>query len=196
IRGNTCCCLSKPLLIMKLTLLLLTVTFMQVSAATYAQKVTLKAQQATLKEIFGQIQAQTSYDFLYNSEDLKLARPVTVNVNNATLTEVLLICFKNQPLSYAIDNTTIIITKKPLANFQNAPPKKVITGKVTDSKGVTLPGVTVREKGGTAATVTDGNGHYKITVSNESATLVFTFIGFTTKEMLINGKENIDIALE
>src|ERR1700712_4238904 len=106
------CRLYKPLLIMKLTLILLTATFLQVSAATYAQKVTLKGKKVTLKEVFGKIQAQTSYDFLYNAEDLKLAKTVTVDLQNTSLKEALDVCFANQPLTYAIENTTILITKK------------------------------------------------------------------------------------
>jgi lipopolysaccharide export LptBFGC system permease protein LptF len=62
--------LYKPVLIMKLTLILLTATFLQVTAATYAQKVTIKVKQATLKEVFEEIRNQTNYDFLYNSDDI------------------------------------------------------------------------------------------------------------------------------
>src|ERR1700733_9726421 len=83
------CCLYKLLLIMKLTLILLTATFLQVSAATYAQKVTLNVKKATIREVFAKIQAQTSYDFLYNADDLKLAKPVTINLENTTLKQVL-----------------------------------------------------------------------------------------------------------
>jgi lipopolysaccharide export LptBFGC system permease protein LptF len=81
--------LYKPVLIMKLTLILLTVTFLQVSAATYAQKVTIKVKQTTLKEVFEEIRNQTNYDFLYNSDDIKQAKPVTVELNNATINQVM-----------------------------------------------------------------------------------------------------------
>ena len=73
------------LLVMKLTLLLLTATFLQVSAATYAQKVTLKVKKATIKEVFEKIQAQTNYDFLYNAEDLKGAHNVTLKLDDMPL---------------------------------------------------------------------------------------------------------------
>jgi hypothetical protein len=64
--GRRPCRIYKTLLIMKFTLILLMVTFLQVSAATYAQKVTLKVKNATIRDVFTKIQAQTSYDFLYN----------------------------------------------------------------------------------------------------------------------------------
>ena len=104
----------KHLLVMKLTLLLLTATFLQVSAATYAQRVTLKVKKATIKEVFEKIQAQTNYDFLYNAEDLKGAHFVTLKLDDMPLKQALDICFSDQPLAYSITNTSILITKKTL----------------------------------------------------------------------------------
>lgn len=73
---------------------------------------------------------------------------------------------------------------------------KTITGTVTaqQDKG-TLPGVSVRVKGGQGGTVTDGNGRYSINVPDNNATLVFSFIGFTTKEVPVAGQTVIDVAL-
>lgn len=185
--------LYKPVLIMKLTLILLTVTFLQVSAATYAQKVTLKVKQATLKEVFEQIRNQTNYDFLYNSDDIKLAKPVTVDLTNASITQVMDQCLSNQSLTYTIDNKTILIRKKTAAE-SNAPKK--IGGKVIDSKGLPLPGVTVKQKGAAAAAITDLNGNYTINVTEANATLVFTFVGFRSKEVAVNGRSEVNVTLE
>ncbi|WP_413666617.1 TonB-dependent receptor [Mucilaginibacter sp. Mucisp86] len=178
---------------MKLTLILLTVTFLQVSAATYAQKVTLKVKQTTLKEVFEEIRNQTNYDFLYNSEDIKLAKPVTVDLTNATINQVMDLCLSNQSLTYTIDNKTILIRKKTAAE-SNAPKK--ISGKVVDSKGLPLPGVTVKQKGSAAAAITDLNGNYAINVTDANATLVFSFVGFRTKEIALNGRSEVSITLE
>jgi TonB-linked SusC/RagA family outer membrane protein len=185
--------LYKPVLIMKLTLILLTVTFLQVSAATYAQKVTLKVKQTTLKEVFEEIRNQTNYDFLYNSEDLKLAKSVTVDLSNVTITQAMDLCLSNQLLTYTIDDKTILIRKKNGA--ESNVPKKV-TGKVVDSKGLPLPGVTIRQKGATAMAVTDINGNYTINVTEANATLVFTFVGFRTKEVPLNGRSEASVTLE
>lgn len=188
--------LYKPVLIMKLTLILLTATFLQVTAATYAQKVTLKVEKGNLKEVFEQIQNQTGYDFLYNSDDLKIARPVNLDLKNVTLKQALDICFKNQLLTYVIEDKTILISKKAISpdNKLNIP-KKII-GKVTDSKGLPLPGVTIKEKGTKAAVITDNNGYYVINVADDNATLVFSFIGFVTKEVQLNGKAELNVFLE
>ncbi|WP_432714835.1 hypothetical protein, partial [Pedobacter sp.] len=65
---------------MKLIILLLTTAIMQVSASTFAQKVTLSKKNAPLSEIFNEIRIQTGYDFLYNNKLLSSAHPVTIHV--------------------------------------------------------------------------------------------------------------------
>jgi len=69
-----------------------------------------------------------------------------------------------------------------------------VSGKVTDSKGETLPGVTIVEKGTPNGTITSVDGTYTITVSAK-ATLVFSFVGMKTKEKAVNGEETIDVQL-
>lgn len=70
-------------------------------------------------------------------------------------------------------------------------PERIITGKVTASDdGSPLPGVNVVLKGTTAAVVTNASGRYAIAVPPAGGTLVFSFIGFTTREVPI-GKENV-----
>lgn len=74
--------------------------------------------------------------------------------------------------------------------------QKTITGKVTDANnGTTLPGVNVVVKGTTTGTVTDMNGAYSLKVAANAQTLVFSFIGYTTKEEAIGTKTTIDISL-
>ena len=71
-----------------------------------------------------------------------------------------------------------------------------VSGRVTDaSDGSTLPGVTVMVKGTTQGTVTDANGRYEITTTPD-ATLVYSFIGMTTREMAVGGRTVINVALE
>jgi TonB-linked SusC/RagA family outer membrane protein len=71
----------------------------------------------------------------------------------------------------------------------------LITGTVTDAEGEPLPGVAVIIKGTTQGTATDANGAYSLPVQNENATLVFSYIGFTTQEMVVGNKRRINITL-
>ncbi|MEA2043706.1 MAG: carboxypeptidase-like regulatory domain-containing protein [Bacteroidota bacterium] len=73
--------------------------------------------------------------------------------------------------------------------------QKTITGLVTDgSTGSPLPGVTIKVKNTSNGTVTSSNGKYSISVSDDAATLVFSFIGFETEEKSISGT-TINVAL-
>ncbi|GAA0526084.1 SusC/RagA family TonB-linked outer membrane protein [Chitinophaga japonensis] len=72
----------------------------------------------------------------------------------------------------------------------------VIQGNVTDAKGGTpLPGVTVAVKGTASGTQTDGQGHYRLQVSDPQGKLVFSFIGYASQEVAINGRTTIDVQL-
>ena len=76
---------------------------------------------------------------------------------------------------------------------------QTVTGTVTSSSDASaLPGVSVLLKGSTIGTTTDSDGHFTIQVpeDDKSATLVFSFIGFATQEVLVSGKTTIDVPLE
>jgi TonB-dependent starch-binding outer membrane protein SusC len=71
-----------------------------------------------------------------------------------------------------------------------------VTGKVTDSgDGTPLPGVNVLVKGTSSGATTDAEGAYALNVDGDQATLVFSFIGFTSQEVAVNNRAVIDVAL-
>ena len=69
-----------------------------------------------------------------------------------------------------------------------------VQGTVTDEKGESVIGATVKEKGGQGGTVTDIDGRYTLTVSPQS-TLVITCIGFEAVESAVNGRTQIDVIM-
>ncbi|SDP76390.1 TonB-linked outer membrane protein, SusC/RagA family [Mucilaginibacter sp. OK268] len=193
---------KRILLRMKLIVLLVFTTFIQVSASTYAQNVTLNEHNASLAKVFSKIKEQTGYLFLYNQEWIAMARKVDIVVNKAPLEEVLNACFSNQPLTYAIVNKTIVLklkenyATKPVQTAVTAPPVSFpIKGTVNDEKGKPLPGVSVSVKGTKTGTQTDINGTYALNVPDAGGILVFTFIGYERQEVKIGSKTIIDIGL-
>jgi hypothetical protein len=66
----------------------------------------------SIDKVFREIGKQTGYGFLYTKKMLQDAPKVDINVKNASLNEVLKYCLKDQSLDYAIENNTIIITRK------------------------------------------------------------------------------------
>ncbi len=72
-----------------------------------------------------------------------------------------------------------------------------VTGKVTSSDdGNALPGVNVYVKGTQTGTITDVEGKYSLTLTDENGTLAFSYIGFSTQEISIDGRTNIDVVLQ
>lgn len=70
-----------------------------------------------------------------------------------------------------------------------------VSGKVTSEKGEAIPGVSVLEKGTSNGTVTDTDGKYTFSVTDENATLVFSFIGYSNQEISLNGRATIDVTM-
>ncbi|RYF78478.1 MAG: TonB-dependent receptor [Cytophagaceae bacterium] len=71
----------------------------------------------------------------------------------------------------------------------------VVTGKVTDEKGGDLPGVSVVVKGTTQGTTTDGTGNFRITAPNAQAVLVFSFVGYSRKEVVVGTQTTMTVAM-
>lgn len=192
---NGPCLLPNFFLKMKLTCILLLLTFMQIRAATYAQKVSINAENASLSEVITQIVKQTGFNFFYNNVSLEGVKPITIKTTNEDLARVLDRCFVGQPLTYAIKNKAVLITRK-IEKVSNVLSDRKISGKVTDDHGQPLPGVGIRVKNGTVATTSDASGNYAISVPDNAAVLVFSFIGFETREVTIGAESTLNISLK
>lgn len=195
--------LFKSLLIMKLVIILLTATFLQAAAGGYAQRVTINVKNASIEQVFDRIQQQTGYDFLYNNAHLKDVKPVSLSFRNAELLTVLEACFAGQPLDYQIENTTILVRKKPaprsdksIAEAEPEVQDREVTGRVTNTRGEPLEGVTVTVKGTTVASTTNTLGYYRIAVPQEGKVLVFTSVGYTALESPVGASNTINVVLE
>lgn len=183
---------------MKLLMFLLTVTCLQVSAIGYSQDITLVENNAPLKRIFEDIYKQTGYQFVYSNDLMCQANTVSINVRHEPVKKVLADCLKDQPFTYKMIGNAIILKKK--TENQNKPLQEEvllpikISGKVTDSIGNPLIGVTVKAKEGDAGTVTDAHGNYSLTVPDD-AVLVVSYVGYRPKEVSVNGRKTVDIVL-
>lgn len=72
----------------------------------------------------------------------------------------------------------------------------IISGTVTDEGGQTFPGVNIVVKGTSSGTTTDVNGKYTLSVEDNNAILVFSFVGYKTQEIALAGRSAIDLAME
>ncbi|UOE47503.1 TonB-dependent receptor [Mucilaginibacter sp. SMC90] len=181
---------------MKLTLILLITAFLQVSEASYGQRITYKGN-ISVEKFLQIIQTQTPFKVLYTEEMMNGAGNADLNLKNVTIEDALNTCLKDKPLSYTITNNVIVIRNKPTPIVITDRQPITITGKVVDEKKQPLPGVTVLVKGTNTASVTDVNGDYKITVNDPKTPLVFSFVGFQTTEIIpgTNTVVNVQLAV-
>lgn len=178
---------------MKLTVFLLLIACLQVSAAAYAQRITLSEKQVSLEHVFKKIEKQSGYLFWFENATMQQTGKVNIQVKDATLQQVLELCFKDQPLTYSLmDNIVVVSTKiapfNPLTLLQ-------IKGKVTDEKGAALPGAIVKIKGSALATATDANGLFEFREAGNNVVLVVSFVGFFTQEIPYTGQADFTVTL-
>lgn len=166
-----------------------------------AQTVTISKSNAKIVDVFKEIRKQTGYDFVYTSRHISEAKPVTINLKNAPLENALAACFKDQPLSYSIQNKTIVVKQKEaLENLQSSVSASLktrsIAGQVSSTDGRPMPGVTVLSKETNVRAVTDKEGRYWIEVSDEKgATLIFSYIGMQSRQIAVNTLQNLNVTL-
>lgn len=214
--------LSKKLLlkIMKITVVQLVVTlvFSGISLAfdgkaqEFLNKpVSLRIKDDRLRNVLSEIEQQTKVQFVYSSKAIKTDRKVSVFVSNQQLSEVLQKVLIPLNIQYRImdgqiilnpasDNKTSPLESSLETRFNerslNIPPPDIrVSGTVTDESGMGLPGVSVLVKGSTRGASTDPDGKYSLTVPDEKAVLVFSFVGYLAQEIAVGNKTIINVSL-
>lgn len=189
--------LSKTLLIMKLTMALLLVACLQATAGSYAQKVTLSSDKVSLQQVLNTIRQQTGWLFVADEQLLAKSRPVTLHVKEAAVQHVLELCFKDQPITYALVGKTIVLKERPeeVVAYVPSPVDVKVEGLVADGKsGEPLPGATITLKGTKKTVFSNGKGVFSITAA-EGSMLVVSFVGYEEKEVKVAAGVRLNIAL-
>lgn len=180
---------------MKITAVIVLVLGIHVYAGSYGQtgKVNL-AMNSTLRDVFEKLEEVSEYHFVLKYDAEILNKKVQVNYMNEKIENILDDLLRNTGLSYKIIDRYIAIT--PEEEFFNVQQQKNITGKVTDSSGSPLPGVTVVVKGTTIGIITDVDGNYSLKSIPGDAILVFSFVGMLTQEINIADKTALDVTMQ
>ena len=168
---------------------------------THAQtKVNLDLEKVNLETVFNEIQEDSEYIFFYKDGILPNENSITFKRNNVTLPDILDSLLAQYGLGYNIKGRQVTIFKDPtnvsLDTSAVALQDFTVNGTVADDSGVPLAGANIIEKGTTNGTQTDFDGNYSITVGDSDATLVISYIGFSTKEIPVAGQSTINITLE
>lgn len=173
---------------------LMIAVFLQVSASGFAQGITLSEKNASLEQLFTKIRKQTNHTFLYSPQLIKATKPVSIQVTDETLTTVLDKCFEGQPVTYTINQNTIVVREREVLNNLPKIISRPIKGKVVDAKGGPIPGASIKIKNKTVTRITDGNGEFSIDVEDNDV-LIISYLGFKPKEVLIKDQKTLTVTL-
>ncbi len=184
----------KHLLAMKLSIVFILVGSLQLSASVLlGQQVGIQVKNAPLAEVLEQLNKQTGIYFMYNEKDIDADMKLNLNVKFADLKEVLDEICLQLPITYEMIEDFVVITKQ---NLKQSKKKKKIEGKVSDTDGVALPGVSVLVKGTSVGTATNSDGNYSLELDQKEAILVFSFIGMKTREIVFQGQAVQNIIMQ
>lgn len=182
--------------IMKLTVALLLIACLQVSARGWSQdRITLKMSGAEIKKVLFAIEKKSNYRFLFSENALKGKPRVSVEAVDASVTDLLDEILANTGVSYKILGSKLVVLREAVSAADINLQEVKVTGKVTSSTGEALRGVSVSVKGSRTGTTTDENGFFTITVPDD-ATLVFSSVGYESQEVAVSGKSTINIELK
>lgn len=195
------------LFLKKLCILLILLASFQLNARALSQKLSLHLRDVQLEKVLKTLKKRTGYQFIYNNELLKKAKPVTVDISDGTLEQILEETFRNQPLTYDVVEGTIVVRPRenPSGTLLNSQPSvmpqpefedREVSGTVADEKGDPLIGVSILVKGTQRGTTTDVSGKFRLAIPDDNATLVFSFVGYVTQEIKAGSRSSLDIALQ
>lgn len=159
------------------------------------QAISLRYESAPLSTVLKAIEAQTDFRFAYTNEEMKLAKPVTVNLSKVTITEALAAIFRGQPLHYTIRKQYVSVSAQvlaPIPTLQRYP----LTGRVVNEQGEGLAGATVGEKGRAAATVSREGGWFDLWLSHKTGLLTVSNVGYAEAEAAVESGTPVVVRLQ
>ncbi|WP_461138121.1 TonB-dependent receptor [Spirosoma pomorum] len=172
-----------------------------------SNKITLQLSNRPVSDVLSRIEKLTDVKFSYSPDLIQASRRVSIAVNNEPLSQVLNTLLTPLQIKYEPVGSRLVLTRAPEKTLNQtvvlpatavaavAPPITV-KGRVLDDLGKPIPGATVLVKGtSNTGTVTDANGTYTLNAPDGNVTLVVSSIGFTAREVAVNGRATVDVTL-
>lgn len=188
---------TKILLVMKLTMLLIGIALLSARASVTAQHVTLSGKDLALKHVFAAIKQQTGFVVFGKEELLKSAAPVSLDVHEIPLNELLELVLKGQGVTFEIREKakTIVLSERERSSFYLQPVAFPVKGVVRTAEGTALFGASVRIKGVTKGTITDEYGRFNLDVE-AGQVLLISFTGYVEREVKVNADGDLEVVLQ
>lgn len=185
---------------MKLIWGLLLVANLQVSASSYAQKISLTGKEMELSTLLRELQKKSGLNIFYSQELIDSQQRLNVNYQNLEVEQILKDVLPAFELDYKkMDKSIVLVRRAPevkkVDNTTVVQQELLLMG-VVHTDDVPLSNVTIRERDGTAQGISDEQGVFTITLSKLPTTLTFSIIGFDTREVYVDALHDISVAMQ
>jgi TonB-linked SusC/RagA family outer membrane protein len=169
--------------------------------------ISLNVKDTEIKTVLSKLESIAAVKFVYSSRSLPSKRKVTIALDGQPLGQVLDKLFSPDKVSYQVLDGQIILHMEPDtkvlpngtgsmdADRTSTPLDRNIGGKVQDESGNPLPGVSVVLKGTTRGTSTGSDGAFRLEIPDGATTLIFSFVGYISREIELGNRTNLDIKL-
>lgn len=183
---------------MRLTTVILIASLIQVSAATFGQRITLNQQNISLKSVLREMTKQSGYGFFYDGKVIGDNQKVDVALSDAEFNEAIKSVLTGLNLTYSVDGKIVTIRKREESSFLDRITgvfaKYTIRGKVTDEKGNQLSGATVTLEKDDSMTIvmqTDVYGDFKFSELDEGTySVMVNYVGYESQKLSVALKRN------
>lgn len=186
--------LTKILRIMRLITIMMIIGIFQVNASVYSQNevFSFKESGLTMRSVLKTIESRSKFKFFLNDDLTNVDKKIDLIGNNMKIDQVLDVVLAGTNLSYKIlENNLVVISPSVLLQ------QRKVSGKVTNGvTGEPLVGVTVFVEGTKIGVITDFNGNFSINVPKPNSILTFSFIGYNTEKISLNGQSTLDVKLK
>lgn len=172
--------------------------------AILEKKITLDIQGIRFKKVLNLIENQADVRFIYSANNIDVHQKISLKATHESLGNVLNTLLTPVSVQYTVVDDQVISLKKTLA-YQDSHLPVVdeaelqadipIRGKIVDERGETLPGVNIMVKGTQRGVISNTTGEYEIEVPDRNATLVFSFVGYLTQEVVVGSRTTIDVSM-
>lgn len=161
------------------------------------KRISINMTNSSLNDVLNEIEKQSDYTFLVNQEIVDINRKVVAVFENTPISTILDSLLKSENIEYVISNKQIILTPKKKEPVKEEIKPIKVSGKIIDvNSQEPIPGVTILIKGTTIGAITDYEGKYSIEVTDANSSLTFSFIGYKTQTIALEGKTTFNIIME
>lgn len=168
------------------------------------QRVTISVENERIESVISRLEKSANVRFLYSREIIQSKRKISFTAENQPLSSVLEGILQPLKLKYEVSGDKIILKRQlntseaepQILPTPDAPAAEInLTGTVTDTDGMGLPGVSILVKGTQTGTTTDGAGKFRLDVADRSAVLVFSFVGYISQEIAVGTQSVLNVKL-